>query len=60
MFFEEINNVPDYAYDYNYVVARECEDEFWFWGAFDDFKKALTVAQEIGGEVFSKGCCEIQ
>lgn len=47
-----INNVPAYAEKYLFIVAREVEGEFWFWGAWNDEAKADEVAEEIGGKVF--------
>ena len=46
-----VNNVPAYAYDHRYIVARECDGEFWFWGAWDDLQTAQGVATEISGTV---------
>lgn len=47
----KVNNVPGYAYDHKYVVARLCDGEYWFWGAWDDLKEAQRVAQEMDGIV---------
>ena len=47
-----IHNKPDYADDYEFVVARERDDGFWFWGAYEDGFKADKAASEIGGVVF--------
>ena len=44
-------NVPDYAYHYEFVVARQVEDDLWFWGAYSDGFKAEKAACEIGGVV---------
>lgn len=46
-----INNLPQYASEYEYIVAREVEDELWFWGAFSDSEKAEQVAIEVNGIV---------
>lgn len=46
-----INNMPAYASDFTYIVARLCENELWFWGAWDDEAVAYQVAAEIGGLV---------
>jgi hypothetical protein len=48
---EHINNLPDYAYEYPFIVVRICDGEFWFWGAFEKNSKAFEVASEIGGTV---------
>ena len=46
-----INNVPDYASEYKYIVARRVDGELWFYGAWNDHERANEVALEIGGEV---------
>lgn len=50
----KINNVPAYAADYECIVARECADELWFWGAWRTYQQALEVAAEVGGVVVGK------
>lgn len=47
-----INNKPAYADDYEFIVARKCDNEFWFWGAYKDGFIADTIAYEINGVVF--------
>lgn len=47
-----INNKPDYAKDYEFIVARECDGEYWFWGAYENGFEAGRIALEIGGVVF--------
>ena len=42
-----INNVPDYAKDYKWIVARFEDGEYWFWGAWNDESKALEIASNI-------------
>lgn len=50
----KVNNVPDYAKNYKYIVYREASDRsFWFWGAFDDAKEAFRIAKEIDGALCS-------
>ena len=44
-------NMPEYANDYEFVVAREIDGDFWFWGAYENGFKAEQVAMEIGGVV---------
>ena len=46
-----INNLPDYAKDYDFIVVRFCDNEFWFWGAYETFNRAQNVADEINGIV---------
>lgn len=48
----KINNVSDYAWDYKYIVARKCDGEYWFWGAYNEFDRALYAAEEEGGQIF--------
>lgn len=46
-----VENVPSYAYDDPFIVCRECDNELWFWGSFEDLRTACKVAQEISGQV---------
>lgn len=46
-----INNLPTYAQNFQYVVARIVDNELWFWGAYNNYNKACEVAAEIGGKV---------
>ena len=50
---ELINNLPQYATECKYIVAREVGDdrELWFYGAYDDRNFANEVAIEIQGVV---------
>ena len=48
-----INNLPDYAKEYKYIVTRECENEFWFYGAFNESDRANRAAEEVNGVVFT-------
>ena len=50
----EILNMPKSANKYDYVVAREVDGQFWYWGAFHEFKRAREVAEEIDGAIFEK------
>lgn len=50
-----IHNKPDYADDYEFVVARRDANnahEFWFWGAYENGFIAEKAAKEIGGVIF--------
>lgn len=31
-----------------YAVVRNCEGEYWYYGTYDDFARANSVANEIG------------
>ncbi len=44
-------NAPEYASHYEFVVAREIDGDYWFWGAYADGFKADRVAREIDGIV---------
>ena len=48
----KINNEPPYAKDYEFIVARKVENEYWFWGAYEDGCMADRAASEINGIVF--------
>lgn len=53
-----IKNVPEYARQYNYIVARSDEDiygTYWFWGAFEKLAEAVQSAEGCGGQVFYTG-----
>ena len=47
-----INNKPAYADDYEFIVARKDNNEFWFWGAYEDGFIADKAAHEINGVIF--------
>ena len=49
----EILNMPKNANKYKYIVAREVDGDFWFWGGYDKIETAAEVAEEIEGEIFS-------
>ena len=42
-------NMPEYANHYEFVVVREIDGDFWFWGAYADGFKAEKIAREIDG-----------
>ncbi len=39
----KVNNIPAYAKDYNYIVARNVDGELWFWGAYHDYGTAVDI-----------------
>ena len=45
----KINNLPEYAKDCKYIVARIDGNDAWFWGAYEDSEKAYQSANEIKG-----------
>ena len=48
----KINNLPIYATEYRYIVARAIDNELWFYGAYNDGFKAENAAAECNGEIF--------
>lgn len=44
-----IQNAPAYAWDYEFIVVRQVDNDYWFYGAYADGFKADAVACEIGG-----------
>lgn len=49
---DRIKNCPDYAKDYEFVVVRKVDNEYWFYGAYENGFKAEQVCLEIGGIIF--------
>ena len=49
-----INNLPRYATEDKYIVARAVDGEYWFWGSWDadHGEDAYNAAIEIDGQVF--------
>lgn len=47
-----IRNMSENAHNYEFIVARFCEGDWWFYGAYKDEQKADKVAMEIGGAIF--------
>lgn len=45
----KINNMPEYASHYEFVVVRNVDDQLWFYGAYRDGFKADEIAHQIGG-----------
>ena len=45
----KVNNVPEYAMDCKYIVARNCNDSMWFYGAWNNMEIAKKTARENGG-----------
>lgn len=48
-----INNLPNYAKDYDFIVARKCDGELWFYGAYKTVERAVKVAVEVDGYVIN-------
>ena len=47
-----IYNLPEYAFDHPFVVARYADGTLWFWGAYDWQDEAYDAAYYESGEVF--------
>lgn len=47
-----IKNMPDYADNYEFIVARKVDGEYWFYGAYANVCEANKVAADIDGVVF--------
>lgn len=47
----KINNMPEYAGHYEFVVVRNVDDQLWFYGAYRDGFQADEIAHKIGGLV---------
>lgn len=43
-----IQNMPEYAKNYKYIVARRVDGELYFWGAWNDKDKANSISHELG------------
>ena len=46
-----VKNLPQYANEYQYIVASRIDGDLWFWGAWNDMKEAINAAEKIDGEV---------
>ena len=46
-----ILNMPDDEYEYEFVVCRKIDNDYWYWGRYTDGFKAEQAAVEIGGIV---------
>ena len=42
-----IQNAPTYAEQKKAIIGRVYDDEVWFYGAYDDIKKAYALAAQI-------------
>lgn len=47
----EIQNVPEYAKNHKYIIVRQLDNDYWFYGAYDEVEQAQKIAQEINGLV---------
>lgn len=47
-----IYNKPNYADNYEFVVAEKRDGKYWFCGAYENGFEAEKAAHEIGGVIF--------
>lgn len=53
----KVNNIPEYAREFDYTVVRMVCGEAWYYGSWSKFDKAARQAAECGGHVIPT--CEI-
>lgn len=46
----KVNNMSENALNYKYVVAKQYNGEWWFWGSWNDFSKATEAAVDLVNE----------
>ena len=46
-----VYNMPEYAMEHQYVVARYDNGLLWFYGAWDDIEQASDIAGKIGNGI---------
>ena len=51
-----IKNLPNWANEYQFVVARKVNGNWWFYDATNDFELAGEIARDCNGEVFTDWC----
>lgn len=42
-----IKNIPAYAHDYDFIVARNIDGDFWFWGAYATYDEAVRASAQV-------------
>lgn len=52
----EVNNLPDDIEIEKYVVVKidDFTRELWFWGAYDDKKRAKKAANDVDGIILER------
>lgn len=53
-----IQNVPEYAKEDGYIVARLVDAELWFYGCYDTEERAIEVARQLENGVVCKVVAE--
>lgn len=48
----KINNKPTWADNYEFIVAKKYNGEYWFWEACSNGFRAEQAATEIDGVIF--------
>lgn len=52
----DVKNVPEYAIEFAYWVARKDEHgQLWFYGAWNDIDAACKIANQVDGVVVEVG-----
>ena len=46
-----INNMPEYANKYQYIVCRVVNGALWCWRAYNEKSRAAEAAAAVGGTV---------
>ena len=46
-----IKNLPEYADNYEFVVVRLVDGDYWFWGAYSNGFKVEKAALEVDGMI---------
>lgn len=54
----KINNLQKANGDY--IVVREVDGEYWYWGTFQTEHRAREVAHDIGGYVIERSEIDVQ
>ena len=54
----QINNMPDIAWNRKYIVCRQMNNEYWYYGSYDDIERANYAAKEVDGWlIFNESRC---
>ena len=50
----EVKNVNENACNYLYIIARAVDGKLWYYGADNNYEKALEIAENLGDCVVIK------
>ena len=53
-----VNNTESNAYNYEWMVVRMVDNEFWYYGSWRDVNKAAAQAVRINGIVIPSSMVE--